>query len=120
MSSVALSPVFGSPKAIAELTGLSHRTVRRLYTSGELNSHMVGRRVLIDYQDAVTLVRRAPGRPPGPSASSARGPEQAEDRERISRALAALGDAGDGRDDAEQVEAWDQLRAGLAADRGEG
>ena len=130
MASVALSRQYGSPQEIATFTGLSVRTVRRLYTSGRLVAHKIDRRVLIAFEDVEVFVRRSIRHslhPPG-SVPSALTPEgraypfsSAETGARVRQAIASLDELADDTDDPEvdQVEALSQLCKNLQANRGE-
>ena len=127
MASVAVSPQFGSPGEVAKLTGLSERTIRRLYSSGRLRAQKLNRRVLIDFGEALALIRDSPREvaaavavaPSLTADGRAAAYTEAESRARAGAALAALAD-GDGDDDAGQVAGWGDLRDALATNRGDG
>jgi excisionase family DNA binding protein len=53
-----VTPAYLSPKDVAELTGLSEKTIRRAYESGELAAFKPGGRVLIRADDVNVWIER--------------------------------------------------------------
>ena len=131
MVSPAAGPRYGSPQQIATFTGLSTRTVRRLYSKRQLIAHKIDRRVLIAFEDAEHLVRRSsltavPSQVAVPSALTTEGRaisySAAECRARVRVALDVLDHLAveePDDDDDDQVEALAQLCQNLQANRGE-
>jgi excisionase family DNA binding protein len=119
---------FWSAAQLAEYSGLSLKTVRRLVDAGKLRGYKVGRRVLIPPEDLFRLMRRK-GRSPMSTAQQAppRGVVDAQGRlipmteeevraaaPAIARGLDTIDDMGDPD---EQRATLDALMAGLDEDR---
>ena len=127
---LSAGPRYGSPQEIATFTGLSTRTVRRLYSKRKLPAHKIERRVMISFEDAESLIRRSSRQVPDPQAiiPSSLTPEgraiaysTSESRMRVRIALEALDhlDAEDLDDEVEQAATLAELRRSLQTNRGD-